>query len=169
MLEISKQQENFDKVINHFNGLDILVNNAGRSQRAPWELVELSVDRELFELDVFSVINLCRIAVKYFDKINKRGHLAVTSSGAGIVGVPFSPSYCGAKHALHVSHSDQLFRNFFTNSINFRDISPLSKLKKPSMLQFFVQGRLQLIFFKNALHQLLERNLVNQLKQQTSE
>lgn len=101
MLEISKQQEHFDTVINHFNGLDILVNNAGRSQRAPWELVELSVDRELFELNVFSVINLCRIAVKYFDKINKRGHLAVTSSGAGIVGVPYSPSYCGAKHAIH--------------------------------------------------------------------
>lgn len=103
MLEISKQEEHFETVINHFGGLDVLVNNAGRSQRAPWELVELSVDRELFELDVFSVINLCRIAVKYFDKINKRGHLAVTSSGAGIVGVPFSPSYCGAKHAIHVN------------------------------------------------------------------
>ncbi|KAF4531954.1 hypothetical protein B566_EDAN006646 [Ephemera danica] len=83
--------------------LDILVNNAGRSQRAAWEETEMSVDRQLFELNVFSVVSLTRVVLKYFAQCSPQmnGHIVVTSSLAGLVGAPFSPSYTGAKHALH--------------------------------------------------------------------
>ncbi|XP_043285656.1 dehydrogenase/reductase SDR family member 7 [Venturia canescens] len=90
----------FDRVISKFGKLDILVNNAGRTQRANWEDVDIEVDREVFELNVFSVLSLSRLAVKHFTE-NGQGHLVVTSSIAGIRGVPFSASYTGSKHALH--------------------------------------------------------------------
>jgi dehydrogenase/reductase SDR family protein 7 len=79
-----------------------LVNNAGRSQRANWEEIDLTVDKEMFDLNVFSVLSLSRIAVQYFMKKNE-GHIVVTSSLAGVIPCPYSASYIGAKHAIHVS------------------------------------------------------------------
>ena len=78
------------------------MNNAGRSQRANWEDIDLEVDKEMFDLNVFGVLSLSRIAVQYFLK-QKSGHIVVTSSLAGVMTVPFSASYTGAKHAIHVS------------------------------------------------------------------
>ena len=103
MLKFGFHQDCFNRVISHFRALDILVNNAGRSQRAEWNKIDINVDRELFELDVFSVIHLSRLAVNYFEQNNVRGQLSVTSSTAGFIGAPNSGSYTGAKHALHVS------------------------------------------------------------------
>ncbi|NP_001155449.1 dehydrogenase-like isoform X1 [Acyrthosiphon pisum] len=97
---ISKHNSLFDNVISHFGKLDILVNNAGRSQRAVWEDIELGVDRELFDLNVFPVINLSRIAVRYFNQVGS-GQLVATSSIAGIIPAPFSATYDATKHALH--------------------------------------------------------------------
>lgn len=101
MLDIDGHQKYFDQVIDHFKTLDILVNNAGRSQRAEWNTIQLNVDRELFELDVFAVVNLSRIALNYFIRKGVQGHIAVTSSITGLVGFPNSATYTAAKHALH--------------------------------------------------------------------
>ncbi|XP_070500753.1 dehydrogenase/reductase SDR family member 7-like [Chironomus tepperi] len=101
MLNLDFHRGAFNRVISHFGSFHILVNNAGRSQRAEWNKIDINVDRELFELDVFSVINLSRIAVTYFDKYNIDGQLAITSSTAGLFGAPNSASYTGAKHSLH--------------------------------------------------------------------
>lgn len=99
MTEIDAHKRNFDAVIKHFGEIDILVNNAGRSQRANFEDIDLSVDRDVFELDVFSIVNLTRIYVRHF---KGKGHVAVTSSSVGMIAVPNSASYTGAKHAIHV-------------------------------------------------------------------
>jgi len=82
--------------------LDILVNNAGRSQRAKWDNIEIAVDKEMFDLNVFSIVSLSRLAVKHFLKVGG-GQIVNTSSLAGILPVPMSATYCGTKHALHVS------------------------------------------------------------------
>jgi dehydrogenase/reductase SDR family protein 7 len=82
--------------------LDVLVNNAGRSQRAVWEEIEVEVDKEIFDLNVFSVVHLSRIVIKYF-KTRDGGHIVVTSSVAGLFGAPFSASYTASKHAIHVT------------------------------------------------------------------
>jgi dehydrogenase/reductase SDR family member 7 len=113
MLKFAYHQESFNRVISHFRALDILVNNAGRSQRAEWNKIDINVDRELFELDVFSVIHLSRLAVTYFEQNSIKGQLAVTSSTAGLIGAPNSGSYTGAKHALHVNNRlVQLMRTY---------------------------------------------------------
>jgi dehydrogenase/reductase SDR family protein 7 len=98
--EMSKHQQHFQKVLDHFGKLDVLVNNAGRSQRSRWDEIDIEVDRQIFELNVFSVVSLSRVVVPYFIKNNK-GHIAVTSSTAGKLGAPFSGSYTATKHALH--------------------------------------------------------------------
>lgn len=103
LLNFDRHESVFQEVLKTFGTLDILVNNAGRSQRVKsWDSIDIKVDRDLFELDVFSVVNLSRIVVKYFkSQKNGKGHIAITSSGAGLVPVPFSPSYCGAKFAIN--------------------------------------------------------------------
>lgn len=103
MLDINSHKAKFDYAVQYFGQVDVLFNNAGRSQRANWENIELSVDKELFELDLFSVVNLTRIALKYF-KARGIGHVAVTSSIAGFIAAPLSASYTGAKHAIHVCY-----------------------------------------------------------------
>lgn len=100
VLEVEKHKAYFQQVIDHFGQLDVLVNNAGRSQRANWEEIDLAVDKEMFDLNVFSVLSLSRIAVQYFMKKNE-GHIVVTSSLAGMIAAPYSASYIGSKHAIH--------------------------------------------------------------------
>lgn len=104
MLDIDRHEEHFNKVIKYFGRVDVLVNNAGRSQRALFKDITLKVDRQLFELDVFSVINLSRIYVNHIAQHKLKGHIAITSSSLGLIAVPNSASYTAAKHALHVSH-----------------------------------------------------------------
>lgn len=99
-----------------FSQLDILVNNAGRSQRAVWEDIDLAVDKEVFDLNTFSVVSLSRLAVQLFLRQGS-GHVAVTSSLAGILGVPFSASYTGSKHAIHVNIQLLQYNNAWSQHI----------------------------------------------------
>lgn len=79
-----------------------MLHNAGRSQRARWEHTNIQVDMDLFDLNVFSVVNLSRCIMPHFIERNS-GTFALMSSAAGKAGVPYSGSYTGSKHALHVS------------------------------------------------------------------
>lgn len=66
--------------------IDILVNNAGRSQRAGWLDVQLPVDRELFEINVLGQVSLTRAVLPHMIS-RKKGHIALMSSLAGIMGM----------------------------------------------------------------------------------
>ncbi|XP_053647596.1 dehydrogenase/reductase SDR family member 7 isoform X2 [Cherax quadricarinatus] len=107
MTQYDQHQAAFDAVIRHYGELDILVSNAGRTQRGRWEMIELDVDRELFNLNVFSLISLARIVSKYFLE-KGQGHFAVTSSTAGKLGVPMSAAYTASKHALQHVKKDRI-------------------------------------------------------------
>jgi short-subunit dehydrogenase len=48
------------KIVDKFGGISVLIQNAGRSQRARWEHTQIQVDKDLFELNVFSVVQLTR-------------------------------------------------------------------------------------------------------------
>ncbi|XP_065201278.1 dehydrogenase/reductase SDR family member 7 [Planococcus citri] len=120
--DVSRHQSSFDKVLQHFNQVDILINNAGRSQRATWEQIELQVDREMFELNVFSNVNLSRMVSKYFLE-GKGGHIVLTSSIAGLMPVPFSPTYSATKFALH-GYYGSLFREKAGKNIKVTILCP---------------------------------------------
>jgi len=91
----------FERVMIHFKQIDILINNAGRSQRAAFEKIDINVDEEMFRTNVFGPVNLTRIVVDHWYKLNYPGQIAVTSSVAGICPAPFSCTYSGTKYALH--------------------------------------------------------------------
>ncbi|GAB1865773.1 Dehydrogenase/reductase SDR family member 7 [Camponotus japonicus] len=100
VLNLDSHEKAFLHVINKFGKLDILVNNAGRSQRAQWENIQVEVDREMFELNVLSIVSLSRLAVKHFLQTGN-GQIVINSSVAGFLPVVMSGSYSGTKHALH--------------------------------------------------------------------
>ena len=82
--------------------ISCVIHNAGQSQRARWEHIDLAVDKSMFDLNVFSLVNLSRLVIPHFIK-QGGGNFAVMSSVAGKVGVPMSGTYTGSKHAVHVS------------------------------------------------------------------
>jgi len=100
MCDFSQHTPAYQKVLDKFGKLDVMVHNAGRSQRARWEHTEIEVDRDIFELNLFSVINLTRVVLPMMLSVGS-GHIAIMSSSAGKAGAPFSGSYTGSKHALH--------------------------------------------------------------------
>ncbi len=88
-----------DAVLEHFHHIDLLVNNAGLSQRSLCKDTDLSVYRKLLDVDVFGQIALTK-AVLPLMLDRGQGHIAVTASVAGKVGVPNRTGYCAAKHAV---------------------------------------------------------------------
>lgn len=91
----------FERVLGHFKQLDVLINNAGRSQRAAFEKIDISVDEQMFKLNVFGPIHLTRLVVDHWYRTNYQGQVAVTSSVAGIFGAPYSCTYSATKFSLH--------------------------------------------------------------------
>ncbi|XP_076315848.1 dehydrogenase/reductase SDR family member 7-like [Tachypleus tridentatus] len=120
--DFSLHSECFQKVINHFGKIDILVNNAGRTQRAEFVDIELEVDRQMFELNVFSSVSLTRIVLKHF-KEKGAGQFVITSSTAGKIGIPNSASYTASKHALH-GYFECLRTEMSNDNINITIICP---------------------------------------------
>lgn len=88
-----------DAVLAHFGHIDLLINNAGISQRSLCLETEMDVYRTLFEVDVIGQIALTKQVLPHM-VARGSGHLAVTASVAGKVGVPLRTGYCAAKHAV---------------------------------------------------------------------
>ena len=86
-------------VLNAFGRIDKLVNNAGTSQRSFCLDTDLEVYRTMFELNVLGQIALTKAVLPVMVEQGS-GHLLVTSSVAGKVGVPLRTGYCAAKHAV---------------------------------------------------------------------
>lgn len=87
-------------VMNKFGKIDILINNGGQSQRAEAIESDEKAERNLFEINYFSAVNLSKAVLPYMLK-NKNGHIVVISSIAGKFGFYLRSSYSAAKHALH--------------------------------------------------------------------
>lgn len=88
-----------EAVLAHFGHVDLLINNAGISQRSLCLETELDVYRHLFEVDVIGQIALTQQVLPHMVSRGS-GHVAVTASVAGKVGVPLRTGYCAAKHAV---------------------------------------------------------------------
>lgn len=102
--------------------IDFLINNAGISQRSSAIDTEMSTYRKLFEVDVFGQIGLTRLVLPIMLE-QGNGHIAVTSSVAGKIGVPFRTGYCAAKHAV-MGYFDALRTEVAHRNIQVTTITP---------------------------------------------
>lgn len=105
-----------------FGRIDLLINNAGISQRSLCVDTELSVYRRIFDVDVIGQIALTRAVLPTLLK-QASGHIAVTSSIAGKVGVPYRTGYCAAKHAV-IGFYDALRAELASSGIKVSTILP---------------------------------------------
>lgn len=87
------------QVITAFGSIDVLINNAGISQRSKCLDTELDVYKKLLDVDVLGQIALTKAVLPIMVKQGS-GHIAVTSSVAGKIGVKWRTGYCAAKHAV---------------------------------------------------------------------
>ena len=88
------------QVMNKFGKIDILINNGGQSQRSNATETDEKTERNLFEVNYFSAVNLSKAVLPYMLK-NKVGQIVVVSSIAGKFGFYLRSSYSAAKHALY--------------------------------------------------------------------
>jgi dehydrogenase/reductase SDR family member 7B len=102
-LDLSKSDEmtpSVEEVTARFGHVDYLFNNGGISQRSLAKDTAFAIDRKIMEIDYFGHIALTKAVLPYMLH-RKSGHIVVTTSIAGMVGVPMRTAYCAAKHALH--------------------------------------------------------------------
>lgn len=106
-----------------FSGrIDMLINNAGISQRSLCVDTEMATYRRLFEVDVFGQIALTKLVLPVMLE-QKSGHLAVTASVAGKIGVSQRTGYCAAKHAM-MGFFDALRAEVSKDGISVTTITP---------------------------------------------
>ncbi len=86
-------------VLDAFGVIDLLVNNAGVSQRSLCQDTNMAVYQKLMDVDVMGQIALTKAVLPHMLERGS-GHLAVTASVAGKVGVSERTGYCAAKHAV---------------------------------------------------------------------
>lgn len=99
VLNVQSMGHHVSQVVERFSRIDVLINNAGISQRSKCIDTDLSVYRKLLDVDVFGQIALTK-AVLPIMLAQGSGHIAVTASVAGKVGVKWRTGYCAAKHAV---------------------------------------------------------------------
>ncbi len=88
------------KAISIYGTLDVLINNAGISQRGYAADTAFEVEMKIFNLDLLSPIALTKAVLPHFLQ-KKEGRIIVTSSLLGVLEIPASTSYCGAKHGVN--------------------------------------------------------------------
>ncbi len=79
--------------------IDILINNAGVSQRSAIIDTDLSVYRQLMEIDYFAVVALSKLVLPRMIE-RKSGQIVTVSSVAGKVGTKLRSGYNGAKFGV---------------------------------------------------------------------
>ncbi len=88
-----------DRVLECFGRIDLLFNNAGVSQRSLCLETDMSVYETMMQVNVLGQIALTKTVLPVMVEQGS-GHIAVTASVAGKVGVPIRTGYCAAKHAV---------------------------------------------------------------------
>lgn len=85
--------------IKHLHGfLDALVNNAGLGMAGPLENTTEQEAKEIFETNVFGVLNVCRACIPLLR--NSKGRILNVTSIGGIFALPFRGIYCSSKFAV---------------------------------------------------------------------
>ena len=83
-----------------FGGIDTLFCNAGISQRTSVEETSMDMVRQIMEINYFAPVALTKAILPLMLKAGG-GHIAVTTSIAGVFGFPLRCAYSSSKHALY--------------------------------------------------------------------
>ena len=102
--------------------IDVLINNAGVSQRSSCLETDMKTYRTLFEVDVFGQIAVTKVVLPMMIEQGS-GHIAVTASVAGKIGVPYRTGYCAVKHAM-MGFFDSLRSEVAHQNIQVSTITP---------------------------------------------
>lgn len=81
-----------------FGRIDVLINNAGLSMRALFDDVDLSVLRQLMDVNFWGTVYCTKYALPYIQA--SRGSIVGISSVAGIHGLPARTGYSASKYAM---------------------------------------------------------------------
>ena len=105
----------FHVIRKRYGFIDALINNAGASVMEPFLLSDLDNTKKLYDLNVFSVMQCCREAVKLLKNSSGSGAILNISSVAALFSLEGQLAYATSKAAIEQ----------FTRSLS-REISPLN-------------------------------------------
>ncbi len=88
-----------DAGLEAFGKIDALVNNAGYGGHALLEQTTDKTIREMYETNVFGVMNTCRAVLPLMRK-QGAGHIINVTSMGGMMGLPLDTVYCSSKFAV---------------------------------------------------------------------
>lgn len=100
--DVSKEQdcENLvRKTMEEYGKIDILINNAGISMRALFEDTELSVIKQLMDINFWGTVYCSKFALPHV--LKSEGSIVGVSSIAGYKGLPGRTGYSSSKFAMH--------------------------------------------------------------------
>lgn len=99
------------------------VNNAGVAQSGEFENIELSLDRYIFDINVFGTINLNKICLRHWLSTGEKGHIVVNSSTSSILSNPWASSYASSKAAIN-SYIECMRKEYRNANVKLSIISP---------------------------------------------
>jgi len=88
-----------DGAVERLGGLDIVVANAGIHIVAPWDQVTAEIWEQTISINLTGSWNTVRATVPHLIR-RGGGSVVLTSSAAGLKGLPFMTPYVASKHAL---------------------------------------------------------------------
>ena len=109
-------------VLARFGRIDYVFLNAGITQRSLVQDTNMTVFRQLMDVNFFGAVALTQ-AVLPTMLAQQSGHLVITSSVSGKIGVKQRAGYCASKHALH-GFFDALRAEVATNGLAVTLVCP---------------------------------------------
>lgn len=100
--DVSKEEECkeiINKAIQHFKKIDILINNAGISMRAMFRDLDLSVIKNLMDVNFWGTVYCTKYALPYL--LQAKGSVVGVISIAGFKGLPARTGYSASKFAIY--------------------------------------------------------------------
>ena len=100
--DVSKEEDCkrlVEKTVEHFGKIDILVNNAGISMRAMFRDLDLSVIRNLMDVNFWGTVYCTKYALPYL--LEAKGSVVGVISIAGFKGLPARTGYSSSKFAIY--------------------------------------------------------------------
>jgi len=91
-------QQLVDRTMSEFSRLDVMFANAGYGFLKPIATLDDQAHRRIFEVNYFGTVRCIRAALPIMQQ-QQRGHLLITSSIVGRVGLPFYAHYSATKAA----------------------------------------------------------------------